>query len=1042
MNEFSTFLNNTEKYFNENTLYDASTEQEFLDSDQKIMDAFIVNFIGVLALYDSVEDNAFIRRFLKQDKKLRIKNITDANHNISLIIKIMEEKKFFRLHNVPTIITRFLVKLKQGQIDTVDVSVLHEWLDSIDKTKYRTMSKFFKSPIDTFIKDGDKIALTHELYRYRTRLPEIYSEIYDLYKRVKFKPIPATVDVPVQSAVNSLLNVSEYEKLHPELSGFTDYLFTPYYMGGPFFEYFKQGSSEQRKNVLLAIMSSITEHKNDNQKLNTILNNKSVEASDLTDDEIRFISDYFIDLGKEENELSSRIESFSREVGVTDVIMFWNIIMNSGAKSISDLFTNRFSSEKDKTTKIFLNCNTSVQKNLSYKATQTVKSFINATLIEVKNDTLSNRKFEPVEKILSADVPYIEISSTFKKEYAQQMYDLVYKTDFLSKITLNDKKVINALNKIFKDQGIISTYSEMDTVAQENMYNYINKVGLRWAIDQNFDLFIDDELFNSLDDITSKSSIFNIISLENVNNISKENFETIVSNNQLKLLSNRVTAKAIFQLINKTQVSFEEKKEFYEDILFKGLRMHGPVKNNSMNYDTLINELNEGEYEDVKPGTDEYDYLVHGLIKAFSSVNKGSVLYRMLIQSMTQSWENLAKNNKDMANAILTELPLRTKRGIIQNYANSKAFENIAESGLYSDDALIQPYTKLSTSRLATVLKFNNIIIDIDKLKAKDLKTLDTIDALITEKVSGVELQKMDVQDNGLTQEELDTKTIELLKYRNEKHGPRALKVIRSFAVKIPTQIEAQLEWLTKNPDQEQIKPMFHGTGSVAASMVLRYGFAVLTSRDSSVTGRMLGNGVYGSTVIDKIQQYIGDSGFSRRTGTSGYIFEMNAALGIEGEDYNVAGLGTDFIRSPEWCVFTPNSQYKIFKAYEVQLLSPEDSQRLKDKAKRMNENTVLKFLNDFDLNEAAYNITNNVKTFTFFNGIIPTQNGPVDFEDFVPQNDNVTLEPSQYGPMIVVQNTNSSDDYVFADIGEMRTIAPDVYEDFMGLTAGKSEDS
>jgi len=41
------------------------------------------------------------------------------------------------------------------------------------------------------------------------------------------------------------------------------------------------------------------------------------------------------------------------------------------------------------------------------------------------------------------------------------------------------------------------------------------------------------------------------------------------------------------------------------------------------------------------------------------------------------------------------------------------------------------------------------------------------------------------------------------------------------------------------------ITPAFHGTGGIAASMILRYGFKVIKSSDSSVVGRMLGSGIY-----------------------------------------------------------------------------------------------------------------------------------------------------------------------------------------------------
>jgi hypothetical protein len=97
-----------------------------------------------------------------------------------------------------------------------------------------------------------------------------------------------------------------------------------------------------------------------------------------------------------------------------------------------------------------------------------------------------------------------------------------------------------------------------------------------------------------------------------------------------------------------------------------------------------------------------------------------------------------------------------------------------------------------------------------------------------------------------------------------------------------------------------------------------------------------LGDGIYFTNVLDKAAQYIGDAGFGRGMGTAGYIFQMTANLGRLGEDYRSAGF-TDasdhktYI-SPEWCVYHPNSQLRIYKAFKVQLINKNEMRDLKSK--------------------------------------------------------------------------------------------------------------
>jgi len=112
------------------------------------------------------------------------------------------------------------------------------------------------------------------------------------------------------------------------------------------------------------------------------------------------------------------------------------------------------------------------------------------------------------------------------------------------------------------------------------------------------------------------------------------------------------------------------------------------------------------------------------------------------------------------------------------------------------------------------------------------------------------------------------------------------------------------------------VVPAYHGTGGIAAGMILRYGFKVIKSSDPSVVGRMLGDGIYFSNKIDKVSQYVSNGGYSRQHGQKGYVMEMDTNLGTRNRDYRAAGIdGRDSIRSPEWCVVRSKSSATSHKS-------------------------------------------------------------------------------------------------------------------------------
>lgn len=159
--------------------------------------------------------------------------------------------------------------------------------------------------------------------------------------------------------------------------------------------------------------------------------------------------------------------------------------------------------------------------------------------------------------------------------------------------------------------------------------------------------------------------------------------------------------------------------------------------------------------------------------------------------------------------------------------------------------------------------------------------------------------------------------------YHAGKHGDVYPIIHRVFDVHLPDdEYQAFLAEQEQKgePYNKKIIPAFHGTGGIAANMILRYGFKVMPSSDGATTGRMLGNGIYFTNKIDKALLYVSNKGYGKQPGSRGYVMVMDSVLGEKSKDYKEAGTGNDSIRSPEWCVFSGRRQLKIFRAYEIEL--------------------------------------------------------------------------------------------------------------------------
>ena len=456
---------------------------------------------------------------------------------------------------------------------------------------------------------------------------------------------------------------------------------------------------------------------------------------------------------------------------------------------------------------------------------------------------------------------------------------------------------------------------------------------------------------------------------------------------------------------------------------------------------TKLKPVEDEDGEDI-PMTERQMKLIEHLFEKMDDPAHINKLRREYQEFMTEgqiTWMKMVGSNRNRAEKLYLKASKSMRKRLAGAYLNNQEFASTAAAALTAPASPIKPYTTLDKKRVRDILKYNNVVSEDSKLSDKILHNFNTMDMHVRK--SGVKkpLEDLQITENDLKPDELNALTANLhTTRRSNNHGRNGLKILRSFNVNIPLQEKSQTDWINANPNQEIINPMFHGTGSIAASMILRYGFRVISAGDSSITGRMLGNGVYGAIHMDKSQQYVGDNGYGRSVGTKGYIFVCNAALGQKGKDYRASGVGGSGYQtqSPEWCVFTPNSQFKIVKAYEVELVEETTINSIvadvRRKGKGVNEGKLKnfrKFLGEEIKKETMKNVTN----YIFINGYIPVnEHDTVDFEDFTPPNTNVSLEPSAYGPSVVVTGTKESATHIFTSAADFRQNHPKEFEEYV----------
>lgn len=362
------------------------------------------------------------------------------------------------------------------------------------------------------------------------------------------------------------------------------------------------------------------------------------------------------------------------------------------------------------------------------------------------------------------------------------------------------------------------------------------------------------------------------------------------------------------------------------------------------------------------------------------------------------------ENRSSDADAIFSSLShsVTLKKKVVEWFRKSRSLHNAMKS---LKGEVIAPLIDLDHKSLSSYLKYNNLDFEsnIDDLNIDTTTKLS--DYLKSSKV--LKLAPLAVKTDIEDVPSCDRRTAEFDVFNKYRHGKIGIKFIKSFDVDIPIQKELTEKWNLSHKLSEVMDPVFHGCGSVAASFILRYGFAV-KALDASMgmVGRMLGDGIYFSNVLDKCGQYVSDGGYSRGIGNRGYLLQMRANLGDRGPDYQVGG---GHLVSPEWCVFHPNEQLKIYKAHFIELVSRNDVDAIKSKVLKMNESTAIRIHEMREhLNEELQNPPDTgCVSYTFIDGTIPiSEFETVPYESWDPTSvgPHITVEPSGLGPVMYIR--------------------------------------
>ncbi|MFW9601787.1 MAG: hypothetical protein ACMV1B_05655, partial [Prevotella sp.] len=170
----------TKNLIQENSLYKTPAERDdFIKDRTRMLDTFYINFFTFIGLF-SINVLAPLKKYEQTEGKLLVDNIGDANHDVSLIIKLLYDQKVLSRAIVDNM-TKLLVKIKTKQLSSSDIKedIIRKLLTDMQYTSHRG-----SAPVMAVIGDfaDGKIQLKHLAY-----------QLYNLAKKKNYSAITTEI---------------------------------------------------------------------------------------------------------------------------------------------------------------------------------------------------------------------------------------------------------------------------------------------------------------------------------------------------------------------------------------------------------------------------------------------------------------------------------------------------------------------------------------------------------------------------------------------------------------------------------------------------------------------------------------------------------------------------------------------------------------------------------------------------------------------------------------------------------------------------------
>lgn len=1024
----------------ENSLYRTPQEREELLSDvQKVADAFFINFLGTMGLVSIDSGKTVLRQSIMDDGKLKMVNVGDANKDMSLVVKLYMEAGAITSATANRI-SKLLLALKQRKVATgFDEAELRDIVGEIKIASHRPSPRILKL-VNSWI-DGE------------ITLQQYSKTLYMLIKALKdFQPIASEFMEVARRYLTNFADVKgKEEKKEPTLKKFTlaDLTMEPMDSTG------RESGYQRDNDVNLSMAASASAAKSFDMDAPIEFTPSSFQKKEQPAVKKSIGLELSLDPIEEPKQTNPDVLTILKTGELKHSIEAW-IRANpdaSGTDAISTFSEAlRYVGEKERI-KIALNTDNTLKVYSDYvtdaivqevwapfasfalskaaalpndKMQQVISELLNVAL---EDGTWRSEAVEIMQKIAKA---FLAANPDMVEEIVKVETRLEYSTvrrrlEFLG---IDFAEAVNILSSDYEVRrehiGFLTsefTYGFLDQETIDKLLDEIHAFPVDYeSSDSRAVKFLSNHLQDPLlgvrsgDAFETYAEVFYKASKEDKDRMKLAVTGTPVYDDVIQHFADSVFGDGY---VNNDAINAL--------ILFGGETVRSWA--NSLPDDKLLQLIRESEFvnEFVEPQrlAGLYAHALDNNVE-FYSYSHIAEFFRDKVTSLSDTVlrslrDSIIRNphhwgSRDSVGILFPVIgtdDLFEKLQPFQQMAVEEAVNNYytlqkAMGEIFSDEVPIKPYEGMTIDRLREVMAYNNIQFPI--LPREQGESYSSFHERVKENAANAKPNKLYAEEIKISQAEKKRLTVEFESRNSHKHGTY-FEVLRAFDVNIPIQASEWVDFANEKSGKENpiMSPVYHGTGSIGASMILRYGFAVVESTDKSVVGRMLGDGIYFSDVVDKVAQYIGDIGYSRGIGTRGYIFEMDAQLGEQWVDHQSAGVPNATYQkdvvSPEWAVFKPNGQLRIRRAYEVQLISKNDMMSIQDKA----------LTESFTDNIRGKEVAN----YVFMDGTIPLSKSVIKRFDGLDRVGRGMIDISGKGSMVIIKGVKTGGTFYIKDTRE-----------------------